>query len=78
VRFAVRDAGPGMSVEELKHVFERYWQGAKDARGTGLGLCIAKGLIEAHGGRIWIESRIGAGTTLFFTLPIVERRALRA
>ncbi|KFA89313.1 ATP-binding protein [Archangium violaceum] len=70
VRLWVRDTGTGIRPEALPHVFERYWQ-AKDAesRGTGLGLYIAKGIVEAHGGRIWAESQWGKGSTFTFTLP---------
>ena len=67
--FSVADTGCGIAGDELPHIFDRYWQ-AKSARdGIGLGLSIAKGLVEAHGGRIWVESKIGQGTTFFFTLP---------
>jgi light-regulated signal transduction histidine kinase (bacteriophytochrome) len=70
VQFAVRDTGPGISSIELAHVFDRYWQ-ARRARsaGSGLGLYIAKGIIEAHGKRIWAESAHGAGATFHFALP---------
>ena len=70
VRFAVRDTGPGIPPVELAHVFDRYWQ-ARRARsaGSGLGLYIAKGIVEAHGKRIWAESAVGAGATFFFALP---------
>src|SRR5262249_37353400 len=60
VTFHVKDTGPGISAEELPHVFERF--GPKkhtDRRGTGLGLPIVKGIVEAHGGRVWAESRVG-------------------
>ncbi len=70
VRFAVRDTGPGIEPAMLEHLFERYWQADAGAqKGRGLGLYIAKQLVEAQGGRIWVESRLGAGTTIFFTLP---------
>jgi signal transduction histidine kinase len=70
VRFAIADSGPGIPPEKLPHVFGRFWQAdASDGRGLGLGLAIAKSLVEAHGGRIWIESRAGEGTTVYFTLP---------
>jgi signal transduction histidine kinase len=70
VRFAVKDAGPGLTEEQKARVFDRYWQGTtKDARGSGLGLCIAKGLVEAHGGRIRVDGGVGQGTTVSFTLP---------
>jgi chemotaxis family two-component system sensor kinase Cph1 len=70
VRFAVRDTGPGISLAEMAHIFDRYWQ-ARRARsaGSGLGLYIAKGIVEAHGQRLWAESTQGAGATFYFTLP---------
>ncbi|PTL83195.1 ATP-binding protein [Vitiosangium sp. GDMCC 1.1324] len=72
----VRDTGAGIRPEALPHVFERYWQ-AKDAesRGTGLGLTIAKGIVEAHGGRIWAQSEWGKGSTFTFTLPLAGENA---
>jgi PAS domain S-box-containing protein len=71
VLFAVSDSGPGIPEEQLLHIWESYWQGdRKDKAGVGLGLAIAKGLVEAQGGRIWVESQIGIGSTFFFTLPI--------
>lgn len=70
VRFAVVDSGPGIAPEQLPHVFGRYWQANRaDRRGIGLGLAIAKGLVEAHGGRIWVESQVGVGSQFYFTLP---------
>ena len=72
----VADTGAGMSAEEAAHVFDRFWQAQRTAHlGTGLGLFIVKGIVEAHGGKIWVESRTGAGTTFFFTLPVSERPA---
>jgi signal transduction histidine kinase len=74
VLFWVKDTGSGIEEGDLPHVFERFWQ-AKDApvsRGAGLGLPIAKGIVEAHGGRIWVESARGRGTTLFFTIPTAD------
>jgi signal transduction histidine kinase len=71
VRFWVADTGPGIPPEHLDHLFDRYWQGNKhDRRGAGLGLAISKGLVEAHGGRIWVESQLGRGSTFCFALPI--------
>ena len=68
--FTVKDAGPGIPPDLLPHVFDRYWQQKDgDRRGSGLGLYIAKGIVEAHGGRIWIESVPGEGTASHFTLP---------
>jgi signal transduction histidine kinase len=70
VKFAVRDTGPGIPPEHLPHVFDRYWQAKSTAKlGTGLGLSIAKGIVEAHGGRIWVESEPGQGASFLFTLP---------
>jgi PAS domain S-box-containing protein len=70
VRFAVADTGPGIPPENLPHVFGQYWQGRRtDRRGIGLGLAIAKGIVEAHGGRIWVESQLGSGSNFYFTLP---------
>lgn len=68
--FSVVDNGPGISKESLQHIFERYWQVKKTAYlGTGLGLFIAKGLVEAHGGRMWVESEIGKGSNFQFEIP---------
>ena len=68
---SVRDTGTGMSEEDLDRVFEPYWQARRTASlGAGLGLKIAKGIVEAHGGRIWAESALGEGTTFYFTLPV--------
>jgi PAS domain S-box-containing protein len=70
VRFGVIDTGPGIPAEQLPHIFGRFWQGrASDHRGIGLGLAIAKGIVEAHNGRIWVESHVGLGSTFYFTLP---------
>jgi signal transduction histidine kinase len=71
--FFVSDCGPGIEADELSHVFDRFWQARTAARvGTGLGLTIAKGLVEAQGGRIWAESTVGQGATFFFTIPKVR------
>ncbi|XXY46176.1 ATP-binding protein [Sorangium sp. So ce269] len=70
VLFAVSDSGPGIPPEQIPHLFERFWQGTAAARkGTGLGLYIARGIVDLHGGRIWAESSPGNGSTFFFTLP---------
>jgi signal transduction histidine kinase len=71
VQVAVRDTGAGIPAENLAHLFDRFWQ-ARGARrgGAGLGLAIAKGIVEAHGGRIWVESEVGRGSTFAFSLPL--------
>lgn len=68
----VRDEGVGIAPADQERVFERFYrtrQGADRAAGTGLGLVITKAIIEAHGGRIWVESALGKGTTFAFSLP---------
>lgn len=70
VRISIADTGPGIAAEQIPHLFGRFWQGrSADRRGLGLGLAIAKAIVEAHGGRIWVESQLGAGSTFFFTVP---------
>jgi signal transduction histidine kinase len=69
VTIAIRDDGRGIPDEQMPHIFEPYWQAAQQRReGLGLGLAIAKGIVEAHGARIWVESQLGSGTTFYFTL----------
>lgn len=69
-RIAVSDTGPGVAANELPFIFERFWQAKENVlHGTGLGLWIAKGIVEAHHGKIWVESVAGKGSTFFFTLP---------
>jgi signal transduction histidine kinase len=69
VCLVVQDTGVGIAEEQLPHIFERFWQAAKDHRGAGLGLYICKGIVEAHGGQIGAKSERGVGTTIWFTLP---------
>ena len=72
--FSVADSGPGIAGEDLHKLFEKFWQrGRTDTRGVGLGLSIARGIVEAHGGRIWVESKVGDGSTFYFTLPAVSQ-----
>jgi PAS domain S-box-containing protein len=71
VQFSVTDTGQGMTPEQLEHAFDRFWQSSRtDRQGAGLGLAITKGIIDAHGGRIWAESVTDRGSTFYFTLPI--------
>jgi signal transduction histidine kinase len=71
VEVSVSDNGPGLSPEQVARVFERYWQAEATKRlGTGLGLTIAKGIVEAHGGSVWVESRLGEGASFYFTVPL--------
>ena len=76
VRTSVSDTGPGIPAEDLPHIFERFYQGRVQARhavaGSGLGLALAKKVVEAHGGRIWVESDLGKGTAVRFTLPLTR------
>jgi two-component system sensor histidine kinase KdpD len=75
VRIAVADQGSGVPARNVPHLFDPFYrieQGQPVAKGLGLGLAVAKGLVEAHGGRIWVESRPGGGATFTFTLPLHE------
>jgi signal transduction histidine kinase len=69
VQISVADTGPGIPGEALSRIFEPYWQVQTTRSGMGLGLFIARTLVEAHGGKMWVDSTIGQGTTFHFTLP---------
>ena len=70
VVFWVADSGAGIEPGDVPHVFDRFWQATRgDRRGAGLGLPITKGIVEAHGGHIWVESTLGRGSTFFFSIP---------
>jgi len=78
----VTDTGIGMSKGDLNSLFKPYWRSenplAQEQKGTGLGMSLTKGLIESHGGRVWVESTINVGTTFHFTVPLAdEREAVR-
>jgi signal transduction histidine kinase len=72
VMFSIADSGPGIAPNELPRIWNRFWKANAEGGGVGLGLAIAKGIVEAHGGRIWAESRIGVGTTFYFTLRAAD------
>jgi len=73
LRFSVVDTGSGIPTDMHEAVFERFWQiGKNDRRGLGLGLYISKCIVESHGGKIGVESKLGEGSKFFFTLPITE------
>jgi len=68
---SVVDNGVGISRSDLPHVFDRFWRSRESStKGAGLGLSIARGIIEAHGGKVWAESELGLGTTMTFALPL--------
>jgi signal transduction histidine kinase len=77
MRISVQDSGVGVPEDQKEAIFERFRQVKQPnavvtgQKGTGLGLAIAKGIVEAHGGRIWVESELGKGTVFHFTLPKV-------
>lgn len=69
----VLDRGKGIAPDEIAHVFDRFWRARDGSReGAGLGLAIARGIVESHGGRIWVESVLGEGSTFYFTLPAAD------
>ncbi|BCA57056.1 putative Sensor histidine kinase [Nitrospira sp. KM1] len=74
---SVSDVGPGIPADDLPHIFERFYQGRTSSKqslpGSGLGLALAKKVVEAHGGRIWIESEVKKGTTVRFVLRMTRR-----
>ena len=71
---SVTDQGPGISVEDQKHLYEKFYRVdnglSRQKPGMGLGLYIAKSIVEAHGGRISMQSELGKGSTFSFTLPV--------
>ncbi len=76
VRLEVRDTGPGIPPEHVSHVFDRFWRGdpsrARDTGGSGLGLSIARSLVNAMGGRIGVESQVGKGSTFWIEFPVSQ------
>ena len=76
IRFVVSDTGPGVEPDQVPHLFERFWQGRKARDGLGLGLYICKQLVEAHHGVIGVDSHLGEGTKVWFTVPRLQTAAL--
>jgi PAS domain S-box-containing protein len=74
--FFVRDNGMGLDPSQHQKVFELFYKVDKKSEGTGAGLAIVKRIVEVHGGRVWIESEVGKGCSVFFTLPLADKRAL--
>jgi signal transduction histidine kinase len=75
VRVSISDTGPGVAPEDQERIFEEFQQaaaGKEQREGTGLGLALSKRLVEMHGGRIWVESELGEGSTFVFTLPMPQ------
>ncbi|HXN40464.1 MAG TPA: HAMP domain-containing sensor histidine kinase, partial [Myxococcaceae bacterium] len=70
--FSVVDNGTGIPADQLAHVFKPYWQAKPTRKGLGLGLSVAKAIVDAHGGGIWVESTVGRGSTFSFALPATE------
>ncbi|QSQ16133.1 sensor histidine kinase [Myxococcus landrumensis] len=76
VRCAVSDTGSGIPAKDMPHLFEPFWQaGSRSKEGAGLGLTIVKGITDAHGGHVWVESRPGMGTTFYVALPVAKETA---
>jgi signal transduction histidine kinase len=77
----VRDQGIGIAAEDLPRIWERFYRvdntNTRRIGGTGLGLAITKALVELHGGRIWVDSQVGKGSTFFFTLPVAAEALQR-
>lgn len=76
VEFSIADTGPGIPPEHQRLIFRRFYRvgsPSRDDSGTGIGLTVAQGLVKAMGGRIWLESQVGEGTTFYFTVPAARR-----
>jgi signal transduction histidine kinase len=72
IQVSVSDTGPGIRKDQIPRLFDRHWQAETSKTGHGLGLFIVKGIIEAHHGKVWVESVPGTGTTFYFTLPLPD------
>ena len=82
MRVSVSDTGTGISADQRERIFDKFYQiaenGGPKPKGTGLGLAISKALVELHGGKIWVESGPGCGSTFYFTLPVSAPQNSRA
>lgn len=78
LRFAICDRGPGIPDEDRDKLFTEFWRGRKETGGAGLGLAIARAIVKAHGGRIGVDTRVGEGSTFWFTLPTLTEAAERS
>jgi PAS domain S-box-containing protein len=77
--FCVCDTGRGLTTEACAHLFDRFWQASEsDRRGQGLGMSVAKAIVEGHGGRIWVDSKPGEGTRVSFAIPAANRRNIQS
>ncbi len=74
VHITVQDKGQGIAPKDLPHLFEKFYRAgsSRKAEGIGLGLYITRLMVEAHGGRIWVESEVGKGSAFFFSLPMAD------
>ncbi len=78
VKISVKDSGPGIAAKNLQRIFDKYYRVEDNSNripGTGIGLSIARDIVKAHGGEIWVESVLGKGSEFFFTLPVVSKLA---
>jgi signal transduction histidine kinase len=79
IEIRVSDRGPGIAIEDRRRIFERFVRGqsgtVKHVRGSGIGLSLVRHIAQSHGGRVWVESRSGAGSTFIVVLPIVKPRS---
>ncbi len=74
LRVSIENHGPPLTAEEEMHIFDKFYQGRDRLLGSGLGLAICKGIVEAHGGRIWAENQPAGGVCFTFALPLAAPR----
>jgi two-component system, OmpR family, sensor histidine kinase KdpD len=70
IHVEVADRGPGVAVQDAERIFEKFYRAREGGGGVGLGLTICRGIVRAHGGRVWVETRSGGGASFRFTLPL--------